>query len=77
MIDYMYIVSPKNIVIKFQTWWIRACGVEVKFLLSWFVDVILLQQEIKITTYLVVHWYYKNVLKTSKCFAKEIRKIHD
>ncbi len=73
----MYNVSPNSFVIEFQTWWIHACGVEVNFLLSWLLDVFLLQQEIGVMTNLVVHRYYENVLEASKCFAKEVRTIND
>jgi hypothetical protein len=51
--------------------------VEVSFLLSRLVDVLLLQQEIGVTTNLVEHQYYENVLEASECFAKEVRTIHD
>jgi hypothetical protein len=77
MIDYMYSATPSSFVIEFQTWWIRAYGVEVSFLLSWLVDMFLLQQEIGVTINLVVHWYYENVLEASKCSAKEVRTIND
>jgi hypothetical protein len=65
MIDYMYSVNPNPFVIEFQTWWIHACGVEISFLLSWLVEVLLLQQEIGVTIDLVVHRYFENVLETS------------
>jgi len=49
------------------------CG---SFLLSWLVDVFLLQQDI-VTTNLIVHQYCENVLEASKCPAKEVKTIND
>lgn len=76
--DWLYYsVSPNPFVIELQTWWIHACGVEISFLLSWLVEVLLLQQEIGVTIDLVVHRYYENVLETSECFTKEVKTTHD